>query len=121
MIGMFRVLCVGYGIFAIANCIMLFLLYFASNTDAMWAAISFFVFNAVGTFITIKLSDAYYGFGFVIASAIFYFIGLRFLFSYIDHLDFHIFTNQPVFFIKKKGFLTRLVERLEAKEAQPES
>jgi uncharacterized membrane protein len=113
MVGMFRVLCVGYGIYAIANSLMLFLLYFANNTDALWAGLTFFIVNLSVTTYTIFLPEAYYGFGFVIASVVFYLISLRRLFSYTDRLDYYIFTKQPVFFVQKKGFLTGLVERLE--------
>jgi uncharacterized membrane protein len=114
MVGMFRVLCVGYGIYAIGNSLMLFLLYFASNTDALWAAFAFFVVNASVTTYTIFLPEPYYGFGFVIASVVLYVVSLRQLFSYTDRLDYYIFTKQPVFFVQKQGLLTRLVQMLEA-------
>lgn len=114
MIGIFRVLCVGYGLYAIGNSFMLFLLYFASNTDALWAAAALLVFNILGTLFTLTLPDVYYGFGFVIASLAFYLVGLQRLYSYTARLDFYIFTKQPVFFVQKKGWFTRLVRKLEA-------
>lgn len=114
MIEMFRVLCVGYGIYAIGNVLMLFLLYFSSNKDALWAVSSFFVVNTVVTLYTITLSQAYYGFGFVLAGIALYLVALRLLFSYTDRLDYYIFTKQPVFFVQKKSFLTRLADRLDA-------
>jgi uncharacterized membrane protein len=114
MIAMFRVLCVGYGLFAIGNSLMLFLLYFADNTDALWAASAFFVINGLGTYYTILLTETYYGFGFIVASTTLYLVSLRLLFSFTNRLDYYIFTRQPVFFVQKKGFLTSLVERLEA-------
>lgn len=114
MIEMFRVLCVGYGIYAIGNVLVLFLLYFSNNTDALWATAVFFVFNTIGTLYTISLPQAYYGFGFVAAGIILYIVALRFLFSYTDRLDYYIFTKQPVFFIQKKSFFTRLADRLDS-------
>ncbi|MFN8382602.1 MAG: exopolysaccharide Pel transporter PelG [Anaerolineales bacterium] len=114
MIEMFRVLCVGYGIYAIGNVLMLFLLYFSSNTDALWAVSSFFVVNTLVTLYTISLSQAYYGFGFVLAGVVLYIVALRLLFSYTDRLDYYIFTKQPVFFVQKKSFLTRLADRLDS-------
>lgn len=113
MIGLFRVLCVGYGLYAIGNSLMLFLLYFASNTDALLAATALLAFNFAGTMFTLTLSEVNYGFGFVIASGIFYLVALQRLFSYTTHLDYHIFTKQPIFFVQKEGFLTRLVHNLE--------
>lgn len=114
MIGLFRVLCVGYGLYAIGNTLVLFLLYFASNTDALWAAATFLVLNVLGTWYTITLSEVYYGFGFVAASAVFYLVGLERLYSYTSRLDYYILTKQKVFFIQKKGWFTRLAERLDA-------
>lgn len=113
MIEMFRVLCVGYGIYAIGNILVLFLLYFSSNTDALWAVASFFVVNVLATLYTISLSQTYYGFGFVLAGVVLYLIALRLLFSYTDRLDYYIFTRQPVFFVQKKSFFTRLADRLD--------
>ncbi len=113
MIGIFRVLCVGYGLYAIGNSLMLFLLYFASNTDALWAATALLIFNAVGTWFTFTLPEVFYGFGFVVACTIFYLVALERLYSYTKRLDYHILTKQPVFFIRKQGLLTRLVRKLE--------
>jgi uncharacterized membrane protein len=115
MIGIFRVLCVAYGLYAIANSLTLFLLYFASNTDALWASAALLVSNTLATLYTLTLPDIYYGFGFLVASLIFYLVALQRLFSYTAHLDFHIFTKQPVFFVQKKGWFTQLVQRLESR------
>lgn len=114
MIGTFRILCVGYGTFAIANTLMLFLLYFANNEDALWSVIPFLAINALGTFFTLTLPEVYYGFGFVVASIAYYLVAQALLFSYISRLDFFILTKQPVFIVKKRGFFSRLVGRLEA-------
>jgi uncharacterized membrane protein len=113
MIGIFRVLCVGYGLYAIGNSLILFLLYFSSNTDALWAATTLLIFNALGTWYTITLPEVYYGFGFVVACTVFYLVGLERLYSYTKRLDYHILTKQRVFFIQKQGLLTRLVRKLE--------
>lgn len=114
MIEMFRVLCVGYGIFAIGNVLVLFLLYFSSNTDALWASLAFVAVNTAGTWYTITLPQTYYGFGFIVAGIVLYLVALRLLFSYTDRLDYYIFTKQPVFFVQKKSFLTRLADRFDA-------
>jgi uncharacterized membrane protein len=113
MIGTFRVLCVGYGAYAIANSLMLFLLYFASNEDAALAVLPFLLINILGTLYTLRLPESYYGFGFVVASLIYYLVAEVRLFAHIKRLDFFILTRQPVFIAKRKGFFTRLVSRLE--------
>ncbi len=118
MIGTFRVLAVGYGAYAIGNSLMLFLLYFAGNEDAMWSVIPFLLINVIGTVYTVTLPEAYYGFGFVAASVIYYLVAESRLFSYTARLDFFILTKQPVFLAKKRGFFSRLVGRLEPKPAE---
>lgn len=114
MIGIFRVLCVGYGLYAVGNSLTLFLLYFASHSDALWATASLLVVNFLATLYSLSLPEVYYGFGFVVANVVFYLVALQRLFAYTARLDFHIFTKQPVFFVQKKGRFTRLVRKLEA-------
>lgn len=115
MIGTFRILCVGYGAYAIGNSFMLFLLYFASNEDALWSTIPFLVFSIFGTLYTLTLPDVYYGFGFVVAGLAYYLVAYQRLFVYTARLDFHILTKQPVFIAKKRGFFARLVGKLDTK------
>jgi len=108
MIGTFRVLCIGYGAYAIGNSLMLFLLYFANNRDALISVIPFFIINVLGTLYTITLPESFYGFGFVAAGIVYNIIAEILLFRYTGRLDYFVFTKQPVFFAKKKGFFTRI-------------
>lgn len=117
MIELFRVLSVGYGIYAIGNVLILFLLYFSDNVDALWSSAIFCISNALFTWYTINLPQAYYGFGFVLAGIILYMVSLRALFSYTERLDYNIFVKQPVFFIQRKSFFTRLADRFDTIEA----
>ena len=114
MIGLFRVLCVGYAFFAIGNSIMLFLLYFADNADALLISFTFLFVNAVGTWITIQLPSAFYGFGLVAGGFAMYVVGWLRLSSYTNRLDYFIFSCQPFFFKEPKGILARLARRLDA-------
>jgi uncharacterized membrane protein len=114
MLGLFRVMCLGYGLFAIANTIMLFLLYFSDYHDALLTASTLLVVNTVGTLYTLQLSLPYYGFGFLLASFGMYIIAWWRLSDYIDRLDYNIFCKQPVFIADHNGWLTRLVRRLDA-------
>lgn len=116
MVGLFRVLSVGYGLYAIGNGLTLFLLYFSSNADALLSTFVLLIFNFLGTLYTLTVPEIYYGFGFIFASAVFYLVSLQRLYSYTSRLDYYIFTKQPVFFEKKKGLLTRLVQRLESQD-----
>jgi uncharacterized membrane protein len=116
MIGLFRVLCVGYGMFAIGNSFMLFLLYFSSNRDALLAVVTFLVLNVVGTLYVITLPEVYYGFGLVLAGLGFYIVGWSRLLAYTNRLDYHTFTKQPVFFVERRGLFRSLVQKLESHE-----
>jgi len=113
MLGLFRVLCVGYGLYAIGNCLMLFLLYFSNYASALKASFAFVLVNALGTLYTISLPEVFYGFGFVAAGIMFYVISLFYLSLHTKHIDHFIFSNQPIFFYEKYGPLKRLVRRLE--------
>ena len=116
MIGLFRILCVGYGMFAIGNCFMLFLLYFSSNRDALIAVTTFLVLNVIGTLYVITLPEVYYGFGFVLAGLGFYLVAWSLLLAYTKRLDFHTFTKQPVFFVERRGIFRGLVRKLESQK-----
>jgi len=113
MIGLFRVLCVGYGLYAIGNSLMLFLLYFSNYASAWKASFAFVLFNTLVTLYTISLPEVFYGFGFVAAGFLFYVISLFYLSLHTKHIDHFIFSNQPIFFYEKHGPLKRLVQRLE--------
>jgi uncharacterized membrane protein len=115
MIGLFRILCIGYGLFAIGNCIMLFLLYFSQYRDALITSLAFLLLNTVGTLVTITLPEIYYGFGFVAAGLGIYSVSLLLLATYTKRIDYHIFSTQPIFFVEKRGLLTRLARRLDEK------
>lgn len=113
MIGLFRVLCIGYGLVAIGNTIILFLLYFSQYKDAFFAAFAFLAVNTIGTLYTITLPEIYYGFGFVASGLAMYLVSLVLLSIYSKRIDYHIFSTQPIFFIEKLGILTRLARRLD--------
>jgi len=113
MISLFQVLCVGYGLYAISNTMLLLLLYLSNYRDAALAALSLLLAAAVGTIVTIYLPHYYYGFGFVIASLVMFLIAWIRLSAYINQMDYNIFCKQPVFIKEQAGWLTRLARRLD--------
>jgi uncharacterized membrane protein len=72
--GIFRTLCVGYGLYAIANAMMLILLYFEDYVGSLAATAAFaIVANAVTIWQAVYGDTAYFGTGFM-AGAIVYFV-----------------------------------------------
>ena len=72
--GIFRTLCVGYGLYAIANAMMLILLYFEDYVGSVMATAAFALVANVLTIWQAAYGDtAYYGAGFM-AGAIIYFV-----------------------------------------------
>ena len=74
MYGYFRTLCVGYGIYAVANTMLLLLLYFTDYRGALAASVIFAVGTSVFTVISLFCPQVYYGFGFLAGCVLFYFI-----------------------------------------------
>lgn len=118
MIGLFRVLCVGYAFYAIGNTTLLYLLYFSADMAALFPALTLFIFNTVGTYLTLSQPTNYYGFGFVTAAFAMFIVGWWKLVSFTQHLEYHIFSQQPIFIQPNKGFFMRLVQKLEKGESR---
>lgn len=119
MLGLFRVLCVGYGLFAVGNSLMLFLLYFNHYRGALLTAATLAVVNTAATLFTITLPQYYYGFGFMIAGMCMYLVAWERLGSYINNLDYNIYCKQPVFVAEKHGWLTDLAHKLDSQKIHP--
>jgi len=115
MVGLFRILCLGYGVYAIGNVFMLLLLYFADFRDAMIMSVIFAAANLGGTYFVIQLPETYYGFGFVAAAFCLYILGWLLLSRFIRNLDYHIYCKQPVFVRDKVGFFQRFIDRIDQK------
>jgi len=115
MIGLFRVLCVGYAFYAIGNTMLLYLLYFAADRAALYPAVTLFLVNTIGTYDSLALPQNYYGFGFVTAAFCMLIVGWWKLVSFTNHLEYHVFCQQPIFIQPNDGILTRLVQWLESR------
>lgn len=118
MIGLFRVLCVGYAFYAVGNTILLYLLYFSADQAALYPAITLFLVNAVGTYFTLSKPSNFYGFGFVLAAFTMFIVGWRKLVSFTQHLEYYVLCQQPVFVQPNEGIFVRLVRRLEKRHAR---
>ena len=108
MYGYFRTLCVGYGIYAVANTLLLLLLYFTDYRGALAASVIFAVGTSVFTVISLFCPQVYYGFGFLAGCVLFYFIVMIRLERYTRRLPYYILSIQPVVAEDKSGVFTRI-------------
>ena len=108
MYGYFRTLCVGYGIYAVANTMLLLLLYFTDYRGALAASVIFAVGTSVFTVISLFCPQVYYGFGFLAGCVLFYFIVMIRLERYTRRLPYYILSIQPVVAEDKSGVFTRI-------------
>ena len=112
--GLFRVLCVGYGIFASANGILMILFYFASYGYALISTALF----AVGTlgcalvFLFIDANISLYGFSIMGGAVLMYVSALFFLWYYTRKLQYNIYSKQPLLAEDKHGKLYHRIEWL---------
>lgn len=112
-LGIFRVLCIGYGLYAIANMFMLALLYFSDNTGAFIASAVFFAATVGGTLASFALPDYLYGAGFAFGCLCFLLVAWGRL-EYIVHtLEYHLLCVQPLVAQEHGGFFTRLSRALD--------
>lgn len=116
MEGYFRILCIGYGIYAIANTIMLILLYFTDYRGAFAATACFAAAAAAGTLLSLLFDPVYYGFGFLAGSTVFFVIAWLRLRTFTEKLPYHILSTQPIVASARHGAFSRAAEILERKE-----
>lgn len=120
MLGIFRTLCIGYGLYAIANSIMLMQLYLADNKGALIASFVFMVSSVLGTLALLNKGVNYYGFGFLVGAALMYIAAWFRIGVFTNKLQYHVICKQPLLVKAKRGIFTaisqKLVDRAEIKE-----
>lgn len=115
MEGYFRTLCIGYGIYAVANTIMLMLLYFTDYQGAFLATGIFALVSTAATIISLFFNPVYYGFGFVAGSTAFFVAAWVRLRKFTEKLSYHILSTQPIIASARYGVFTRIAEWTERK------
>lgn len=108
MRGYFRTLCVGYGLYAIGNMLMLILLYFTDYKGACWTTGIFAATTVVFTLISLLFPYVYYGFGFLLAALVFVAVTALRLDYFTKRLPFFILSVQPLVAEDRSGMFTRL-------------
>ncbi len=94
--GYFRILCVGYGAYAVGNVLMLILLYFTDYKGAKWAAVSFAIISTGVSLVSLSFKAKYYGFGFTVGAMVYFLICYVELRRFTSKLQYHILSTQPL-------------------------
>ncbi len=115
MRGYFRTLCVGYGVYAIGNMLMLILLYFTDYKGALITTAVFAATTVAFSLLSLLFSNIYYGFGFLIAAMIFAIVCAVRLNYFTKRLPYYILAVQPLVSENRSGMFTRLGVFLEDK------
>lgn len=113
MLGIYRVLCVGYAFYASGNCMMLLSLYFSDHAGALFSASVYAVCTVAGTLIFMNGDARYYGFGFLIGGAFFASAAMLRLMMYLKKLHYHVISKQPLSVVKTKGAASVISRRME--------
>lgn len=118
-LSIFRFLCVGYGVYAIANAIMLLQLYFADYTGALWGTVSFAVVSTGMTIMQItRGSPEYYGIGFFAGTICFFMIALFRLSWYTQRLPYFLLSRQSLTPETERGLFVAIAERADERWQQ---
>ena len=120
MHGYFRTLCVGYGLYAVGNTLLLILLYFTDYKGAVLASGLFAGVAGLATAVSLLLPQQFYGFGFLLGAAVFFIVALLRLDTYTANLPYRILSQQPIVATVKTGRFTQLGRLLDRAEQRYE-
>ncbi len=97
MLHMFEILCVGYSLYAIGNCLLMLQLYFNDRKGAMCTAAAFFLGNCAGTLVSMRFGVGFYGIGVVVGGVVMYLAAFPRLRRYVREIDYNVYCSLPVF------------------------
>ncbi len=112
MEGYFRILCVGYGAYAIGNVLSLVLMYFTDYKDTMIASVVYALVATTGSIVSVFFDMRYYGFAFAFAGIVYMIMGIIMLRKYTKRLPYYILSTQPLLVEPKRGLGTKLYEKI---------
>ncbi|MBE6004240.1 MAG: hypothetical protein E7232_09205 [Lachnospiraceae bacterium] len=113
-LAIFRFLCVGYGVYAVANSVMLIELYFEDYDGAFVGTTLFALVSTLATIWQINFGDVhYFGVGFFLGTVVFYFYALLRLNWYTKRLSYFLLSRQNLIQGTEKGFFVTLSSKLD--------
>ena len=115
--GIFRILCVGYGFYAIGNSVMLILLYFEDYGGALLGTSAFAIISLAGTlYHIVRGKFIYYGLGFSLGAAALLLISIFRLEWCTRNLAYLLLGRRRVSDFSQKRIWTRSLNRNAGKE-----
>lgn len=118
MLVIYRYLCMGYCFYVLFKSLVIILLYFDDRKGACVLSGLFAFLSTAGSLIGLKIGIQAYGLGFLAAAAVTSVIGLKYLYGYLNRLEYHVFCSQPLFYEDPDGSFLHLARRLEAWEGK---
>ncbi|SEA68064.1 Uncharacterized membrane protein [Oribacterium sp. KHPX15] len=114
-LAIYKILCVGYGVYAVANAVHLIELYFDDYTGAFIGSLLFAGISvAVTTWQILYGNEQFYGMGFFSGVIVFYFYIITRLNWYSRKLPYFLLSKQNLIQAEEKGFFVKLSKILEA-------
>lgn len=115
--GIFRILCVGYGLYAVANTIMLILLYYEDYAGALLGTAVFAVVSIGATVWQILFGSInYFGTGFLLGAVLFYAVCWLHLEWYTRKLPYFLLCRQAILEEEEAGIFAIFCNFLEERE-----
>jgi uncharacterized membrane protein len=108
MLGIYRVLCIGYAFFSVGNCAMMIQLYFSDNKGALISGLVLMAVSCIGTYVLRDFSIKYYGVGFLLGGIAYSAVSLYLLRKYMKHIVYYVLASQPIVVKDYRGVMTRL-------------
>ena len=116
-ISIFRILCVGYGLYAVSNSMMLILLYYEDYTGALLGTFLFAAVSNIGTVLQILYGSVeYFGLSFLLGGAVFYLVVWARLEWYTRKLPYFLLCKKSIVQNSEKGIFASLCNYIEGRQ-----
>lgn len=102
MLDTFRMFCVGYSLYFIANTLVLIHLYFVNEKRVVWNTCFFALLTTVSAFFSARYLPDTYGVGFTIVCIGLVVVTALKLINYLQEIEYHVFSEQPCSIKKNK-------------------
>ena len=115
MNGYFRILCVAYAVYGMANVVTLSTIYFGNLSGSYRASIAFALTSILATVASLYTNSLFYGFGFLVATMLYFVMAWLNLEKISSNLTYQILGRQPLIYREKEGGFHHLASFLNQK------